>query len=312
MSNTNLHVQFYLDRDFRIRVWVEGDLRHGGKYRKEFSLEQNKPLPMEKLQEFFNDCSYEARNAAPIPGNLKEGWSLPFNNLEDVRKAFNRPMPLEKSADFVKNSRISSDEAFIKFANMSQGELDLRTKEAKEMFEDVSFDGPFAALKGRVFETLGTASMCWSETPTGVFDSTLATRIGEELWKEILPYLPEPVNLFVNKADIDSIKQAERQAAGRGSGKMTGSPYENQDRDIPDFMKQPLKVKVVESTEPKPVDIRRTPFGRSPHYSPDVNYNTDFSSRAFADGWNASAYANGEKDFVDGWNPDLPDREPMH
>lgn len=32
-----------------------------------------------------------------------------------------------------------------------------------------------------VFLALGAASVCWDETPTGVFDSTRAKQIGEEL-----------------------------------------------------------------------------------------------------------------------------------
>ena len=36
-------------------------------------------------------------------------------------------------------------------------------------------------LQTKVFEALGEASMSWSETPTGVFDSTNAERIGDEL-----------------------------------------------------------------------------------------------------------------------------------
>ena len=40
-------------------------------------------------------------------------------------------------------------------------------------------------LKNKVFEALGEVSMCWSETPKGIFDSTNAERIGNELMKEI-------------------------------------------------------------------------------------------------------------------------------
>jgi len=36
-----------------------------------------------------------------------------------------------------------------------------------------------------VFQALGQASMCWSVTPKGVFDSTQAQKIGNELCKEI-------------------------------------------------------------------------------------------------------------------------------
>ena len=44
-------------------------------------------------------------------------------------------------------------------------------------------------IKTAIFEALGQASMCWSETPSGKFDSTLALRIGNELCDKILPLL---------------------------------------------------------------------------------------------------------------------------
>lgn len=36
-------------------------------------------------------------------------------------------------------------------------------------------------LHEAVFSALGEASMCWSETPTGVFDSERASEIGNRL-----------------------------------------------------------------------------------------------------------------------------------
>lgn len=36
-----------------------------------------------------------------------------------------------------------------------------------------------------IFQALGEASMCWSETPKGVFDSTRAKEIGEKLCKNL-------------------------------------------------------------------------------------------------------------------------------
>ena len=36
-------------------------------------------------------------------------------------------------------------------------------------------------VSGAVYEALGAASMCWSETPHGVFDSVRAAEIGEAL-----------------------------------------------------------------------------------------------------------------------------------
>jgi hypothetical protein len=40
-------------------------------------------------------------------------------------------------------------------------------------------------LEDIVFQGLGEASMCWSETPKGVFDSVNAKRIGEEIMQAI-------------------------------------------------------------------------------------------------------------------------------
>ena len=40
-------------------------------------------------------------------------------------------------------------------------------------------------LENKVFEALGEVSMCWSETPKGVFDSTKAKEIGDRLMEEI-------------------------------------------------------------------------------------------------------------------------------
>lgn len=40
-------------------------------------------------------------------------------------------------------------------------------------------------LENKVFEALGEVSMCWSETPKGVFDSVKANEIGDRLVEEI-------------------------------------------------------------------------------------------------------------------------------
>lgn len=43
------------------------------------------------------------------------------------------------------------------------------------------------SVESAVFQALGAASMCWSETPTGVFDSTKAKEIGEALLEKLGP-----------------------------------------------------------------------------------------------------------------------------
>jgi len=50
-------------------------------------------------------------------------------------------------------------------------------------------------IREKVFQAIGEASMCWSETPKGIFESSRAEKIGEELLsdikQEILGKLPE-------------------------------------------------------------------------------------------------------------------------
>ena len=41
------------------------------------------------------------------------------------------------------------------------------------------------ALKQKIFEAIGHASMCWEPRPKGVFDSTEAGKVGEQLLKDV-------------------------------------------------------------------------------------------------------------------------------
>lgn len=41
-------------------------------------------------------------------------------------------------------------------------------------------------IQEKIFEALGAASVCWSETPTGVFDSNKASEFGNELYSFIM------------------------------------------------------------------------------------------------------------------------------
>ncbi len=42
-----------------------------------------------------------------------------------------------------------------------------------------------------VMQSLGQASMCWSETPKGVFDSEAAAKVGKKLLEWIEDYVGE-------------------------------------------------------------------------------------------------------------------------
>lgn len=46
-------------------------------------------------------------------------------------------------------------------------------------------------MNERIFMALGEVSMCWSETPKGVFDSNNAARIGDKLVEDIKTDLVE-------------------------------------------------------------------------------------------------------------------------
>ena len=62
----------------------------------------------------------------------------------------------------------------------------------------------------KILEALGEASMCWSETPQGVFDSTKGIEIAKKLYEEILKEksgnLPE-ANRNAVLADVPSLQE---------------------------------------------------------------------------------------------------------
>jgi len=45
--------------------------------------------------------------------------------------------------------------------------------------------GELNDLKGKVFQALGAASVCWDKFPEGIFDSTRCKEVGDNLWLEI-------------------------------------------------------------------------------------------------------------------------------
>jgi len=49
-------------------------------------------------------------------------------------------------------------------------------------------------LKKIIFQNLGQASMCWSEIPKGVFDSTKAEKLGNEIMQAFIFYLQDQIH----------------------------------------------------------------------------------------------------------------------
>ena len=54
-------------------------------------------------------------------------------------------------------------------------------------------------LTTEVFEAMGEVSMCWNPRPTGVFDSSEAKRIGDELMKKIESDIPNAVTVITKE-----------------------------------------------------------------------------------------------------------------
>jgi hypothetical protein len=59
------------------------------------------------------------------------------------------------------------------------------------------FDERDADLPSYVFQALGAASMCWSQTPMGIFESTRAREIGEALLVKIYE-TPKPKRVLLS------------------------------------------------------------------------------------------------------------------
>lgn len=53
------------------------------------------------------------------------------------------------------------------------------------MFEFTREEDGSLSKESAIFQALGAASMCWSESPKGIFDSTKAKEIGDALIAEL-------------------------------------------------------------------------------------------------------------------------------
>lgn len=112
-----------------------------------------------------------------------------------------KPIPLRDLKIEVKFNANRTNDATIKVTHLPTGlsvsssseksQLQNRAKAVKELTDLVrSLNEPekpepilprAETLDQAIFTALGAASMCWSEAPKGVFDSTRAKQIGEEL-----------------------------------------------------------------------------------------------------------------------------------
>src|SRR6266704_3949009 len=68
---------------------------------------------------------------------------------------------------------------------MTQEEFDRIQERILELASGEIKGGHMSNLEEMVFQALGEVSMCWSETPKGVFDSDHAKEVGERLVADI-------------------------------------------------------------------------------------------------------------------------------
>lgn len=61
-------------------------------------------------------------------------------------------------------------------------------------------------LQKIVFEALGEVSMCWSETPTGLFESTRANEIGNRIMKAFDEYSLPSTSLPSDEEGLKAIR----------------------------------------------------------------------------------------------------------
>ncbi len=63
-------------------------------------------------------------------------------------------------------------------------------------------------LRSILFQGMGYASMCWEPKPKGVFDSTSATSVSEEVYKAIEEYAKEVAIGFAGWMGQNNVKEA--------------------------------------------------------------------------------------------------------
>ena len=93
-------------------------------------------------------------------------------------------------------------------------------------------------LEELIFISLGRASMCWSEIPKGVFDSTTAAELGREILKAVEEYTKEeagwsdPIVEHLDREEKESEWQRRRRLEVMKEASMNPNPANYESRDI--------------------------------------------------------------------------------
>ena len=94
-------------------------------------------------------------------------------------------------------------------------------------------------LREIIFISLGRASMCWSEVPRGVFDSTTAAELGEEIVKAIEEYVEDqtpgwsdPMIEHLKREEKESEWQRRRRLQVMKEASMNPNPANYESREI--------------------------------------------------------------------------------
>jgi hypothetical protein len=125
--------------------------------------------------------------------------------------------------------------------------IDMRTnpegtnvwKELYDRYDQIHKTMTKDKLEELIFINLGRASMCWSETPTGVFDSNTAVELGREIIKAIEEYIErqeagwsDPMIEYLDREEKESEWQRKRRLGVMKEAKMNPNPAHYESREI--------------------------------------------------------------------------------
>lgn len=112
-------------------------------------------------------------------------------------------------------------------------------------------------LEELIYISLGRASMCWSEIPKGVFDSTTAAELGREILKAVEEYTKEeagwsdPMIEHLDREEKESEWQRRRRLEVMKEASMNPNPahYESREITVEDIHKIHREMMEKERTE---------------------------------------------------------------
>lgn len=143
--DVDLKLSFFTHADTgRMRMIIQGNTAHGGKYRKELEMREDHQFDIRAMQDFLADCSYEARHCQPVPQHILDNYP-PFASSTRSMREFRERTPEEQARrDEEMQDILRRSDPHYKPADAEcsrQGELDVKPTVYTDMAteEDATF-----------------------------------------------------------------------------------------------------------------------------------------------------------------------------